>query len=114
MLGFELRHVGINASDENKANGIANTFESMFGFKRKEGNSSIFAGKGLEIMKTPYLGAKGHIAIQTNYIERAIYHLSKQGYLFDMDTAKYDAKGNMVAIYFKDEVGGFAVHLVQR
>ncbi|HEX3077971.1 MAG TPA: bifunctional 4-hydroxy-2-oxoglutarate aldolase/2-dehydro-3-deoxy-phosphogluconate aldolase [Lachnospiraceae bacterium] len=114
MLGFELRHVGINACDENQANGIANTFEGMFGFKKKEGNSSIFAGKGLEIMKTPYLGAKGHIAIQTNYLERAIYHLGKQGYQFDMDTAKYDAKGNMIAIYFKDEVGDFAVHLVQR
>lgn len=114
MLGFELRHVGINASNDEEADGIATSFNNLFGFAKNVGTSSIFAGTGIEVMKTPYLGAHGHIAIQTNYIERAIYHLEMQGFEFDMETAKYDAKGNMVAVYFKNEIGGFAVHLVQK
>jgi 2-dehydro-3-deoxyphosphogluconate aldolase/(4S)-4-hydroxy-2-oxoglutarate aldolase len=114
MLGFELRHVGINASNDEEADGIASSFDNLFGFAKNVGSSSIFAGTGIEVMKTPYLGAHGHIAIQTNYIERAIYHLEMQGFEFDMETAKYDGKGNMVAVYFKNEIGGFAVHLVQK
>ena len=114
MLGFELKHVGINAQDENEADDVATSLNKMFGFEKKAGNSSIFAGTGFEIMKKPYLGANGHIAVQTNYINRAIYHLEKRGFAFDMDTAKYDAKGNMKAVYFKGEFGGFAIHLVQR
>lgn len=114
MLGFEMKHVGINAKNENDADDIATSLNKMFGFEKKVGGSSIFAGTGFEVMKNPYLGTNGHIAVQTNYIQRAIYHLEKRGFEFDMDTAKYDAKGNMKAIYFKGEFGGFALHLVQK
>ena len=114
MLGFELRHIGFNANNEDEADEIANSFESLFGFTKKVGNSSIFAGTGIEVMKSPYLGSHGHIAIQTNYINRAIYYLETRGYEFDQSTAKYDAKGNLVAIYLKKEIGGFALHLVQK
>ncbi len=114
MLGFELAHVGINASDETEAAGIAEAFGTMFGMEEKVGQSSIFVGTGLEIMKTPYLGAKGHLAIRTNYIERAVYHLESRGFLFDETTSKYDKKGLLKAIYAKNEIGGFAVHLVQK
>lgn len=113
MLGFELRHIGINAKDENEAEDVAGSFEKLFGFTKKSGNSSVFAGSAVEVMKAPYLGANGHIAIGTNYIERAIYHMQLQGFEFDMDTAKYK-DGKMVAVYLKDELGGFAVHLVQK
>lgn len=114
MLGFEVKHVGINANSEKEADELADSLEAMFGFEKKVGNSSIFSGTGFEIMKTPYLGKNGHIAVQTNYIERAIYHLQKRGFEFDMETARYDAKGSMKAVYFKGEFGGFAMHLVQK
>ena len=65
-------------------------------------------------MKTPYLGKHGHIAIGTNYMERAIYHLERQGIMMDMETARYDEKGNLKAVYLKEEMGGFAVHLVRK
>lgn len=113
MLGFEIRHVGINASEEKEADSIATAFEKMFGFTKKDGNSSVFAGTAIEVMKTPYLGKNGHIAIGTNYIERAIYHMELQGFEFDMDTAKYK-DGKIIAVYLKGELGGFAVHLVQK
>ncbi|MBQ2824021.1 MAG: bifunctional 4-hydroxy-2-oxoglutarate aldolase/2-dehydro-3-deoxy-phosphogluconate aldolase [Oscillospiraceae bacterium] len=114
MLGFELKHIGINENDEASAQSDAEKFDSIFGFTKKDGNSSVFAGTAIELMKSPYLGKNGHIAIGTNYIERAVYHLEKRGVEFDNDTAKRDAKGNLKAIYLKGEIGGFAVHLVQK
>lgn len=114
MLGFEVAHVGINAQNENEANSLADAFDRMLGFKKKTGNTSIFAGTGIEIMKTPYLGSKGHMAIKTNYIERAMYHLEMRGFEFDMDTAKYDDKKQLKAVYIKGEYGGFALHLLQK
>lgn len=113
MLGFEIRHVGINAKDENEAEDVAGSFEKLFGFTKKSGGSSVFAGTAIEVMKKPYLGTHGHIAIGTNYIERAIYHMELQGFEFDMDTAKYK-DGRLIAVYLKGELGGFAVHLVQK
>ena len=113
MLGFELRHIGINANSEDEADSVAGSFEKLFGFTKKVGGSSVFAGTAIEVMKAPYLGANGHIAIGTNYIERAVYHMELQGFEFDPETAKYK-NGKLVAIYLKGELGGFAVHLVQK
>ena len=114
MLGFELRHIGINASNETEADGVATSFEKLFGFTKLSGNSSIFAGTGIEVMKQPYLGQNGHIAIQTNYIDRAIYHMEAQGLTFNQESKKYGKNDKLVAIYLKDEIGGFAVHLVRK
>lgn len=115
MLGFELAHVGVNAENAEEAEKVANRFAFIFGMPAKVGNSSVFAGTALEVMKTPYLGKNGHIAIRTNYIERAVNYLSSVlGVEFDEATAKKDAKGALKAIYLKEEIGGFAVHLVQK
>ncbi|MCI8418483.1 MAG: bifunctional 4-hydroxy-2-oxoglutarate aldolase/2-dehydro-3-deoxy-phosphogluconate aldolase [Lachnospiraceae bacterium] len=113
MLGFELRHVGINCKDENEADQVAGRFDQVFGFAKKTGNSSIFAGTAIEAMKTPYLGANGHIAIGTNYVDRALNYLESQGFTFDMSTAKYK-NDKLIAVYMEGEIGGFAVHLVQK
>jgi 2-dehydro-3-deoxyphosphogluconate aldolase/(4S)-4-hydroxy-2-oxoglutarate aldolase len=113
MLGFEIRHVGINAPNETEANMIADLFAKAFGFSKNSGNSSIFMGTGIEIMKTPYLGKLGHIAVQTNYIDRAIYHLEKQGFTMKEDSKKYK-NDKLVAVYLEQEFGGFAVHLIQK
>lgn len=113
MLGFDLRHVGINTNSAEEAENVAQGFE-VFGMGKKVGNSSVFAGTAVEAMKSPYLGKNGHIAIGTNYMDRAIYHLERQGVEFDMSTAKKDEKGNIKAVYLKGEIGGFAVHLVQK
>lgn len=114
MLGFELAHVGINGQGDEQARGIAKGFGKIFGETIKEGNNSIFAGTGIEVMKQPYLGTKGHIAYKTNYLKRAIKYLEQKGITFDESTAKYDDKGNMIAIYIEGEIGGFAIHLLQK
>ncbi len=89
-------------------------FSMMFGLEYKEGNSSIFAGGIVEVMKNPFLGKNGHIAISTNYIERAIACMQSHGFELDTDSAKKDAGGKLAAVYFKQEIGGFAIHLVQK
>lgn len=114
MLGFEICHVGINAQNEEEADGIASTFGMLFGMPKRDDASSIFAGSDIEVLKAPYLGKNGHIAIGTNYIDRAVYHLERIGAKFDKDTATLTANGKLKAIYLKDEIGGFAVHLLQK
>ena len=113
MLGFELAHIGINCECESEADEVAGAFGKMFGFGKKTGNSSIFAGSFIEAMKSPYLGKNGHIAIKTRYIDRAVYYLESQGFELDMDTAKYK-NDKLTAVYLKAQVGGFAIHLVQK
>mgnify|MGYP002794532813 CR=1 FL=1 len=113
MLGFEVRHVGVNCSKDGEAEELADTMEKMFGFTKKVGNSSVFAGTGFEMMKKPGRGTNGHIAIATNYIERAIYHLERRGFEFEKESAVIK-EGKLKAIYFKGEFGGFAMHLVQK
>lgn len=112
-FGFEVRHVGINCENEEEAVKVAARFEALFGFPEKAGNSSVFAGTGVEVMKTPYLGRNGHIAIGTTDIAGAVKYLESIGVEFDPETAKYKNE-KMIAIYMKEELGGFAIHLVQK
>jgi len=80
----------------------------------KEGNSSNFAGTGIEVNKKIGLGTHGHIAIRTNDIMRAIGYLERSGAKVDMSTAKGPEGGPPVAVYLEGEFGGFAVHLLQK
>jgi 2-dehydro-3-deoxyphosphogluconate aldolase/(4S)-4-hydroxy-2-oxoglutarate aldolase len=114
ILGFSLAHIGINAQNAEDALKAAGLFETLFGFTAKDGNSSVFAGDGVEIMKSPYLGRNGHIAIAVNSVLRAQAHLERRGVAFNSESAKTNAKGAVIAIYLKDEIAGFAVHLVQK
>ena len=113
MLGFEMRHVGMNMANAEEAEELADTLEKLFSSPKKVGNSSIFSGTGFEIMKKQGRGTHGHIAIATNYIERAIYHLQKRGFEFDEDS-RVVKEGKLKAIYFKGSCGGFVMHLVQK
>ena len=113
MLGFELAHIGINCDNETEAEKTADAFDGLFGFTKKVGNSSVFAGTAVEAMKSKGLGSKGHIAVATNSVVRAKNYLEMMGYKFNEESAKF--KGDkMTAIYLADEIGGFAVHLVQK
>ncbi|MDE6280670.1 MAG: keto-hydroxyglutarate-aldolase/keto-deoxy-phosphogluconate aldolase, partial [Oscillospiraceae bacterium] len=114
MLGFQLAHIGINCADDKEAEQTAKTLCALFGLEFKAGNSSIFADKAVECMKKPGRGAHGHIAIGTNSVDRAVYHLGRQGVEFIEDSRVLDTKGKTHAIYLKNEVSGFAIHLVQK
>ncbi|MCI6275302.1 MAG: bifunctional 4-hydroxy-2-oxoglutarate aldolase/2-dehydro-3-deoxy-phosphogluconate aldolase [Clostridium sp.] len=114
MFGFKIAHVGINCDTPEEAHGVADSFESIFGFSQNENPSSIFGATSVEIMKMPFLGKHGHIAIVTNFVERAVKHLESKGVKFNEESAVYRPDGSMQAIYLKNEIGGFAVHLVRK
>ena len=62
-------------------------------------------------MKSKGRGAMGHIAIGTNNVDRAVYHLGLQGVEFDESSFAYDDMHHLKVAYIKGEIGGFAVHL---
>ena len=111
-LGFEVAHIGINTPDADAAMDVCKAFNDAFDFNVKQGNSSNFASTGVEVMKTMFKGANGHIAIRTNKMIPAIAEMERRGYELDMDSVK--DKNNIKAVYFKNEIGGFAVHLLQK
>ena len=113
MLGFKIKHVGINAENAEAAMTIAKTF-APFGMELKDGNSSIFLNSDIEVMKSPYYGKLGHIAVETNSIGRAEAYLKSKGLRFIEESRKTDAKGKTKAIYIDFDFGGFAVHLLQK
>lgn len=113
MLGLELRHVGVNSGDPETAMRDARQIAKLLGWEIKDGNSSTFCGSAFELMKKPGRGRNGHIAIACNSIARAKWHLEQRGFAFDEDSAV--VKGDKtVAIYLKDDIAGFAFHLVQK
>ena len=112
MLGFKFKHIGINPCGDTAQN-AANTLQNYFSFDPKVGSKSIFASPEFEMMNEKGPGTNGHIAIQTNNVDRAVYHLELRGVKFDYSTATYDDKGNMKFIYLADEINGFAYHLVK-
>lgn len=112
-LGFEVAHIGVNCADAAASDAVCGALEQAFGFATKAGGSSNFAGGQIEVMKSMYLGAHGHIAVRTNKIASAVADLERRGFAVDPETAKY--KGDrLMAIYLKADFGGFAVHLLQK
>jgi 2-dehydro-3-deoxyphosphogluconate aldolase/(4S)-4-hydroxy-2-oxoglutarate aldolase len=114
MLGFKLVHIGINCENKEEATKSAKLVSSLFGLDYKEGNSSTFSGTDFEFMHKPYYGKNGHIAIATNFPDRAKAFLEGQGVSFIEESAGYDDKGALKVIYLKDEICGFAIHLVKK
>jgi 2-dehydro-3-deoxyphosphogluconate aldolase/(4S)-4-hydroxy-2-oxoglutarate aldolase len=113
MLGFEIRHVGINCADDAEADAVARKFSLLFGWPVAVGEKSDFAGSYIETMKGCGRGTKGHIAVGTNSVPRAIAHLNGMGISIDPDSVSLK-DGQPVLAYLNDEIGGFAVHIVQK
>ncbi len=115
MLGLEFLHMGINNENKDEAMKGAKLFELMFGMPIKETSKSIFAGDAFEFMHGKGPGKCGHIAIRTNFVDRAMAYFKRMGFEFDESTITYDEKsGKPKFVYFKDEVCGFAIHLLQK
>lgn len=112
-IQVSLRHIGLNASDSTEAEKIAGLFAEVFGLPYQPGNSSVFAGDIVEVMRAPYLGTHGHIALGVDSIEETEAYFKEIGYPFAVETAKFTADGRMKAVYLKGEFGGFAVHLLK-
>lgn len=114
MLGFDLRHIGINQPDADASARTAGEFESLFGFTRTDRGGAYFSGEVVEVMKKKFYGHNGHIAISTNDAARAAHYLQKLGAKFNWDSAGYNEDGSLRVVYLAKEIGGFAVHILQK
>lgn len=113
MLNLKLAHVGINTQNEESARKTAGLLANLLCLDiSKDGASSLFVDKYVEVMKSNYLGKNGHIGFTTSSVERAVRYYRELGVDFNDESAKYTANGKLNAIYFKEEIGGFAIHLV--
>lgn len=113
MLGVKIKHIGVN---EEAGNGIelAKQFAAFFGGEVRETSKGWFGSDFVEVMsEAKKRGKYGHIGVGVNNVDRAKRYYETLGYAFDEESATYDEKGNMKFIYFKDEIGGFAIHLVK-
>ncbi|WP_251449104.1 VOC family protein [Vermiculatibacterium agrestimuris] len=114
-LGFELAHIGINQTDTAEGKATAELLCSLFGFACRETEGSYFVGKDeFEVMKSPFLGELGHIAIRTTNTEKAMAYLKEKGIEFDMSTANKGPGGEIRVIYFAKDIAGFRIHLTQK
>lgn len=106
MLGFEIDHIAVSGNGEN-----TELLGSVLGLDTETRNDGIMADGILEL-----LGDKdeAHIAIGTNSMKRAVYHLERQGIAFDHENAVYDEKGSLKTLYLKDRLCGHRVCLVTK
>ena len=115
MLGLEFLHMGINTESKEEGEKGAKLFNLMFGMPVKETSKSYFAGDAFEFMMGKGPGKCGHIAIRTNFVDRAMAYFKRMGFEFDESSIVNDDKtGKPKFVYFKDEVCGFAIHLLQK
>ncbi len=115
MLGLEFAHIGINNDNAEEAAKGAKLFELMFGMPLRETSKSVFAGNAFEFMNGKGPGKCGHIGIKTNFVDRAMAYFKRLGFEFDESSITYDQKtGKPKFAYFKDEICGFAIHIVQK
>ena len=75
---------------------------------------AYFSGEVVEVMKKKFYGRNGHIAVSTNDAARAAHYLQKQGAQFNWDSAGYNEDGSLRVVYLAKEIGGFAVHILQK
>ncbi len=112
MFGFQLKHIGINCLDQEQAGKASNDLKELFGIERRDGETSIFAGTMFELMKKPYLGVHGHIAIGVNNLDRVYSYLKGLGYSFNESTKQIDDRQRLKVIYLQKEIAGFAIHFI--
>ena len=114
---FEIVHLGVNCADEAQAAACAQKFECLFNLAvnpAKESADARFTGTRIEWMKKPGRGAHGHIALATADLPAARRYLEEKGFTFDDASAKYLPDGRVLVLYANEEIGGFAIHLMQK
>ena len=113
-LGLRLDHLGINGNSKDEAESIAKLMTSLFGLEARETRSGYMLDHAVEILNQPGRGEKGHLAIATHSLTRAMRFFKAQGWAFDASSMKYSPAGQPVAIYFVEEIAGFAIHLLEK
>ena len=56
----------------------------------------------------------GHLAIRTNSVNRALFYLERCGMTPEPSTVVTARNGRITFAYLKEDLGGFALHLLQK
>ncbi len=112
MLGFKLQHIGINTPNAEKAGESAALLGDLLQLEKRDTPGSVFLGSEFEILKSKLYAEHGHIAIGTNFIERAIAYFERKGIRTKPET-RSEKDGRLATVYLDLEISGFAVHLFQ-
>jgi 2-dehydro-3-deoxyphosphogluconate aldolase/(4S)-4-hydroxy-2-oxoglutarate aldolase len=112
VLGFELKHIGVNMPDAEIAKTLTLRISELLKMPVKDGSTSMFVGGQFEILKRNYLGKHEHIALGTNFIDRAVAYFDRSGIKVLPETLN-EKDGKLSTVYLDIDIGGFALHLVQ-
>lgn len=112
MIGLEFDHIGFKPECFEET---VHQFEKFLRIKRFDHSKSSFVSDKLEIIHefNPKVLTQ-HLAYRVNDIQRAMHYFISRGYSFDMDTQLKDTQNNIKAIYFKEIIGGYSIHLIKK
>ena len=112
LLSISIKHIGLN-EDNGNALELAEAFAKFFNGNIRKTSKGYFGSELVEIMNTDKAkGYHGHIGLTCNDVDRCYRYYKDRGYEFDEDSATYN-DGTRKFIYFKNDIGGFAIHFVK-
>ncbi len=111
LFGLRVAHVGINAADPAEAQEIANLFQDLMGLPANETPISYFSDSVVETMKQNGRGTHGHIGFGVDDIAAAEAWFAERGLEVNEESRVRNEDGSTFLVYFKREIGGFAIHL---
>lgn len=107
MLNLRMNHIGINADGADDCARITELVKLLSGDEARDIGWMNIVGSSFEVLYGRSRGTHGHFAINTNSLERAMYHLTLRGFEFNEPLGP-------TAVFMKTTIGGFEVELVQR
>ena len=111
LFDMRVAHVGINAADAEEAERTARQFSLLMGLPAVETPVSVFSGTLVETMKGTGRGTHGHIGFHVNDLPAAEEWFAERGFELDEESRALRSDGTTRLVYFKQEIGGFAIHL---
>ena len=113
LFQMKVAHVGLNASNAEESRALAELFTKLMGLPLRETPISHFAGHLVEVMDGNGMGTHGHIGFSVNNVEKAMAYFAERGMTPLEKTKHFDENGVCTFVYFKEEIGRFAIHLIQ-
>ena len=114
LFGMRVAHVGINAHDPAEAQRIAEQFQLLMGLAAVDTPVSVFSDTLVETMKQNGRGTNGHIGFHVDDIPAAEAWFAARGFEVDESSRRLNDDGSTFLVYFKQEIGGFAIHLTEQ
>ena len=112
MSEFKIKHIGIRTDSGEEAMEIASLLAALFDLPgTRDTEVAVGAGDLFEVMKSSYRGERGHVAMQTDDVEKAMAALREKGIGFDESSIRKNEEGRISFVYLKKEIAGFQFHL---